>query len=135
MERFSRIGPIQRTRMPSPSPVLIATADHRLALLGQRIHARRKALKINAETIAEAAKISRMTLLRIERGVPSVTMGAYMNVLEALGLAIDLNTPAVPPLSVVPPERIGIVEAHLGDNKRVSSDRRGAMTTHPGTSR
>jgi transcriptional regulator with XRE-family HTH domain len=36
-----------------------------------------KALKVSATTAAEAAGMSRMTLHRIERGEPSVTMGAY----------------------------------------------------------
>ncbi|BEP46181.1 helix-turn-helix domain-containing protein [Variovorax sp. V15] len=88
--------------MPSPPPVLIAEANHHLAALGQRLHAHRKAMKISAQAIAQAANISRVTLLRIERGVPSVTMGAYMNALEALGLSIDLHTRALPPTS--PPD-------------------------------
>ncbi|MBB4225554.1 helix-turn-helix domain-containing protein [Variovorax guangxiensis] len=94
--------------MPSPSPVLIAEANHHLTALGQRIHAHRKAMKVSAQAIAQAANISRVTLLRIERGVPSVTMGAYMNALEALGLSIDLNTRALPPTSTPAPlpERI-----------------------------
>lgn len=104
--------------MPSPSPVLIAEANHHLAALGQRIHAHRKAMKISAQTIAQAANISRVTLLRIERGVPSVTMGAYMNALAALGLAIDLHTRALPPACAPAPaplpERIRIGEVANG---------------------
>ena len=98
VRRCRSLRPTQKPRMPSPSPVLIAEANHHLTALGQRIHARRKAMKISAQAIAQAANISRVTLLRIERGVPSVTMGAYMNALEALGFSIDLNTRALPPL-------------------------------------
>jgi transcriptional regulator with XRE-family HTH domain len=76
--------------MPSAAPPLTATADRRLAAFGRRIHARRKALKVSATTAAEAAGVSRMTLHRIERGEPSVTMGAYMNALAALGLDVDV---------------------------------------------
>lgn len=38
--------------------------------------------------------MSRMTLHRIERGEPSVTMGAYMNALAALGLDVEVIAPA-----------------------------------------
>jgi len=38
--------------------------------------------------------MSRMTLHRIERGEPSVTMGAYMNALAALGLDVEVTAPA-----------------------------------------
>jgi transcriptional regulator with XRE-family HTH domain len=65
--------------MPAAAPLIAPTADHRLTAFGRRIHERRKALKISATTAAEAAGISRMTLHRIERGEPSVTMGAYMS--------------------------------------------------------
>jgi hypothetical protein len=42
---------------------------------------------------AGAAGISRVTLHRIERGVPAVTMGAYMNAAAALGLRITACSP------------------------------------------
>ncbi len=35
--------------------------------------------------------MSRVTLHRIERGEPSVTMGSYLSVIDALGLALDLR--------------------------------------------
>ncbi|MDP9964380.1 transcriptional regulator with XRE-family HTH domain [Variovorax paradoxus] len=76
--------------MPSAAPPLTPAADRRLAAFGRRIHARRKALKVSATTAAEAAGMSRMTLHRIERGEPSVTMGAYMNAIAALGLDVDV---------------------------------------------
>lgn len=36
--------------------------------------------------------MSRVTLHRIERGEPSVTMGAYLNAMSALGLDLELAT-------------------------------------------
>lgn len=94
--------------MPAAAPPLTATADRRLAAFGGRIHARRKALKVSATTAAEAAGMSRMTLHRIERGEPSVTMGAYMNALAALGLDVDVvtTTEAVSPSPVLGGVRI-----------------------------
>ena len=88
--------------MPSAAPPIVPAADRRLAAFGRRIHARRKALKVSATTAAEAAGVSRMTLHRIERGEPSVTMGAYMNALAALGLDVDV----VPSMQSAPPAPI-----------------------------
>ena len=58
--------------------------------LGNNIRARRKALGVNATVTAEAADISRVTLHRIERGEGSVNMAAYLKVLTALGLDLEL---------------------------------------------
>lgn len=44
---------------------------------------------------AEAAGMSRVTLHRIERGEPSVTMGAYLNAIDAIGLVMDVRDPKV----------------------------------------
>lgn len=87
--------------MPSAAPPLTPAADRRLAAFGRRIHARRKALKVSATTAAEAAGVSRMTLHRIERGEPSVTIGAYMNALAALGLDVDV-VPSTQPAPAAP---------------------------------
>jgi transcriptional regulator with XRE-family HTH domain len=65
-------------------------AAARLAALGRRIRARRKGLRVTAVAAAESAGMSRMTLHRIERGEPSVAVGAYMNLIAALGLDVEL---------------------------------------------
>lgn len=67
--------------MPAPPPPLPDAVADRLALLGEKIRAQRKALKVNATATAQAAGMSRVTLHRIERGEPSVTMGGYLNAL------------------------------------------------------
>lgn len=79
--------------MPARSPLQNRTAATQLATLGARIRAQRKRLKVAAGTAAEAAGMSRVTLHRIERGEPSVTMGAYLSAIEALGLELALNDP------------------------------------------
>lgn len=61
-----------------------------LVRLGEQITARRKVLKIRAQSCAGAAGISRVTLHRIEKGESSVNMGAYIQVCEALGLHLAL---------------------------------------------
>ena len=62
-----------------------------LANLGQRILLQRKKLKVAAESVALAAAISRITLHRIEKGEPGVSMGAYMSVIIALGLNLSIQ--------------------------------------------
>ncbi|MFC4127982.1 helix-turn-helix domain-containing protein [Nocardia rhizosphaerae] len=79
--------------MPAASPVLGDPARADLAELGGILRARRQNLGISATAAAEAAGVSRVTLYRIERGEPSVTMGAYLNAISALGLRLDLGPP------------------------------------------
>lgn len=59
--------------------------------LGRQIREYRKRLKISAMATAEAADISRITLYRIELGEVSVAIGAYINVIHALGLKLELS--------------------------------------------
>ena len=72
--------------MPSKIQITTDAAAQKLAAIGLQIHTQRTALKINATVAAEASGISRVTLYRIEHGEPSVTIGAYLNALAALGL-------------------------------------------------
>ena len=76
--------------MPAQAPTIPEPLANRLAIIGQRVRERRKALRVSATAAAEAAGLSRVTLHRIERGEPSVTMGAYLNTLAALGLVFDV---------------------------------------------
>jgi len=57
--------------------------------LGKALLSQRKAMKISATATAEAAGVSRVTLHRIERGEPSVSMGAYASVAQALGMVMQ----------------------------------------------
>ncbi|MFZ4856366.1 MAG: helix-turn-helix domain-containing protein [Desulfuromonadaceae bacterium] len=80
--------------MPAKLPISDnVTAEHLIAL-GQQIRAHRKALRISATSAAEAAGMSRVTLHRIEKGEPSVTMGAYASAMAVLGLNFGLVAPA-----------------------------------------
>lgn len=80
--------------MPAKPPITTGIAADQLIALGQQIRAHRKALRISATTLAEAAGMSRVTLHRIEKGEPAVTMGAYANAMAALGLNFGLVVPA-----------------------------------------
>lgn len=72
--------------MPTKAPNTPKNVADKLVALGNRIRTQRKVMQINATTLAEAAGMSRVTLYRIEKGETSVTMGAYLNALTALGL-------------------------------------------------
>lgn len=76
--------------MPAKPPKISAASADALARIGARIRARRKALRVNATAAAEAAGVSRVTLHRIEKGEPSVTMGAYFNVMAALDIEFGI---------------------------------------------
>ena len=76
--------------MPATSPALDDAVAAKLEALGAHLRERRKALKVSAVTASESAGLSRVTLHRIERGVPSVAMGAYIAVASALGIELEL---------------------------------------------
>lgn len=60
-----------------------------LQTLGAQIRAQRKALRLSATVTAEATGMSRVTLHRIEKGEPTVTMGAWCSVMAALGMGVQ----------------------------------------------
>ena len=74
--------------MPTAAPALTANAQALTQALGAAVRAQRKGLRVSATALAEAAGVSRVTVYRIEKGEPSVTLGAYANVLTALGLGL-----------------------------------------------
>ena len=59
--------------------------------IGKQIRAQRKSLGVNATTAAEAAGMSRVTWYRIEKGVASITLGAFLSTLDVLGLDLKIN--------------------------------------------
>ena len=63
--------------MPAASPYFAEATQTQLATLGCAIRDPRKQLRVSMTTTAEAAGVSRVTLHRIERGAPAVTIGAY----------------------------------------------------------
>ncbi len=65
-----------------------------LKRLGENIRLARLRRNISATLQAERAGISRPTLNSIEKGLPSVSLGGYVQVLVSLGLEKDLLTVA-----------------------------------------
>jgi transcriptional regulator with XRE-family HTH domain len=83
-----------RNIMPAKLTHTSSTVAERIQILGGTIRAQRKNLHISAQATADCAHISRVTLHRIEKGEPSVTVGAYFTVLDALGLQIQTKSKA-----------------------------------------
>jgi transcriptional regulator with XRE-family HTH domain len=76
-------------QMPATTLTPSADAEH-LARLGERLRTARKRQRVSMVAAAEAADISRITLHRIERGEPTVAMGAWAAAAAALGLVLDV---------------------------------------------
>ena len=75
--------------MRSKKQILLPQFQKILERLGENIKLARKRRKLTTIQIAERAGIDRTTLYQIEKGNPSVSMGAYFNVLRVLGLHDD----------------------------------------------
>jgi transcriptional regulator with XRE-family HTH domain len=82
--------------MPSHAPAVGDRVASELNALGERIRACRRQQKVSATAAAEAAGLSRVTLHRIERGEPSVTMGAWLSAIDAVGLRLSLGERVAP---------------------------------------
>lgn len=72
------------------SSILLPVIQRVLNEFGENIKLARLRRKLSTEQVAERANISRSTLWLIEKGSPSVAIGAYTQVLHILGLEKDL---------------------------------------------
>lgn len=69
--------------------VILPKFNQLLDQMGENIKLARKRRKLTAVQVSERAGIVRSTLYLIEKGDPSVSFGAYFNVLRVLGLQND----------------------------------------------
>ena len=74
-------------RVAKPQPVVTRALER----LGENLRLARKRRGLTATLVAERAGMSRPTLRALERGEPTVTLGALANVLHSLGLEGDLT--------------------------------------------
>ena len=101
--------------MPAAALAISTATATRLGALGLQIRTRRKALGLSATVVAEAAGLSRVTLHRMEKGAPAVTMAAYLNVMAALGLdfSLSLSLPADPATAAPAADHTGWIPARV----------------------
>ena len=109
------------------APLLPSTAEL-LRRFGDRLHVARLRRRISAKHAAERAGMSPMTLRSLERGGSGVTFGAYLAVMQVLGLEKDLDLLAREDL-------VGreLQDAHLPTRRRTTASRRSAAQ-RPGRS-
>ena len=72
------------------APLLPLTAEL-LRQFGERLRMARLRRRLPAKQVAERSGMSPMTLRSLERGGAGVTMGAYLAVMQVLGLESDLG--------------------------------------------
>ncbi len=75
--------------MKSKKQLLFPKYQKIMEKVGEHIKLARKRRKLTTQQVAERAGIDRSTLYEIEKGNPSVSMGAYFNTLRVLGLQDD----------------------------------------------
>lgn len=81
--------------MSKKTVILESNTEEKLKKIGQRIKKARLRRNISAETISKKAGIGESTFYAIERGASTVSIGAYIAVLAALGLDSDLDVIAL----------------------------------------
>ena len=69
--------------------IILPKTSRILVEIGDNIKLARLRRKLSAEQVAERANISRPTLVAIEKGSPTVSIGSYLLVLQVLGLEKD----------------------------------------------
>lgn len=72
------------------APLLPTTAEL-LRQFGDRLRLARRRRRLSAKQVAERAGMAPMTLRSLERGGSGVTMGAYLAVMQVLGIEKDLD--------------------------------------------
>lgn len=77
--------------MKGTKTILLPRLTRILEEMGENIKLARLRRKLTAEQVSERAGISRSTLWQVEKGLPSVSLGTYAQVLFVLGLEKDLQ--------------------------------------------
>ncbi|MBL4657552.1 MAG: helix-turn-helix domain-containing protein [Flavobacteriales bacterium] len=70
---------------------LLPKAKGALEQVGENIKLARLRRKLSESQVAERAGVSRSTLVLVEKGVATVRIGAYVQILFVLGLEKDLS--------------------------------------------
>jgi transcriptional regulator with XRE-family HTH domain len=105
---------MRKGQSTSRTPVPVTRA---LRKLGHDIRDARRRRRIPVAILAERVSVSRMTLNKVEKGDPGVSLGTYATVLFALGMADRLADVADPRHDAVGRE---LEEEHLPERIRLS---------------
>ncbi len=74
----------------SKATFLPRKVQRNLEIMGEQVKLARKRRSLSLEAVAERAQCTKLTLMRVEKGVPTVSIGIYARVLYALGLDEDI---------------------------------------------
>ena len=77
--------------MAKKTAALLPTTEELLREFGGRLRLARLRRRLSAKQVAERAGMAPMTLRSLERGGSGVTMGAYLAVMQVLGIEKDLG--------------------------------------------
>jgi len=76
--------------MAREKQILLPKYKRILSTMGENIKLARLRRKLSTQQVSERADISRPTLVSIEKGSDSTSIGAYLKVLAVLGLEKDI---------------------------------------------
>ena len=77
--------------MAKKTATLLPTTDDLLRQFGERLRLARQRRRLSAKQVSERSGMAPMTLRSLERGGSGVTMGAYLSVMQVLGIEKDLE--------------------------------------------
>lgn len=77
--------------MGKKKTVIMPSVDRNLQQMGEQIRLARLRRKLSVELVAERAGVSRSSVWAVEKGSPSVAMGVYAMVLNAIGMSNELK--------------------------------------------
>lgn len=99
--------------MPAKPPEITTAIAKKLGEIGKQIRAHREALRVSAIVAAESAGMSRVTLHRIEKGEPSVTIGSYLNAVTALGMEFSISDGGMSAMDIDDQDRAGWIPVRI----------------------
>jgi transcriptional regulator with XRE-family HTH domain len=95
---------------------LLPSTSELLTRFGERLRLARRRRRLSAKQVAERAGMVPMTLRSVERGGAGVTIGAYLAVMQVLGIEKDLEQ-----LAAADPLGRELQDARLRPHKGASS--------------
>lgn len=104
--------------MANKTAALLPSTEALLHAFGERLRLARLRRRLPARQVAERAGMAPMTLRSLERGGTGVTMGAYLAVMQVLGIEKDLEL-----LGNADPMGRALQDAALPARTRVASPR------------